>query len=68
MVNPSLHCPFLIPVTADGLWMYAVPAYCRRPDTPVKVPARGTLTRVCATGEHARCPAFQTSRRREGSP
>ena len=68
MANPSGQCPFLIPVMADGLWMYPVPAYCRRPDTRVKVPARGTLTRVCATSEYARCPGFQTSRRREASP
>ena len=65
MVNSSDQCPFLIPVVADGLWMYPVPAYCRRPDAPVRVPARDTLTRVCTTGEHARCPGFQASRRRE---
>jgi hypothetical protein len=68
MVNPSGQCPFLIPVMADGLWLYPVPAYCRRPDAPVKVPARGTLTRVCTTCEHARCPGFRTSRRGQASP
>jgi hypothetical protein len=61
MANPSGQCPFLIPVMADGLWMYPVSAYCRRPDAPVKLPARGTLTRMCTTCEHARCPGFQTS-------
>ena len=34
MVNSSGQCPFLIPVVADGLWMYPVPAYCRRPNAP----------------------------------
>ena len=63
MVNSSDQCPFLIPVVADGLWMYPVPAYCRRPDASVKVPSRWTLTRVCTTDEHARCPGFQAGRR-----
>jgi hypothetical protein len=65
MANPSGQCPFLIPVMAEGLWMYPVPAYCRRPDAPVRVPAPGTLARVCATPEHERCPGFLTSRRPE---
>lgn len=63
MVNPSTQCPFLIPVMADQLWMYPVPAYCRRPDAPVRVPGPGTLARVCTTCEHARCPGFRTSGR-----
>jgi hypothetical protein len=62
MVNPSGECPFLIPVVADGLWMYPVPAYCRRPDAPVRVPASETLARVCTTPDHERCPGFLTSR------
>jgi hypothetical protein len=65
MMNPTAQCPFLIPVVADALWMYPVPAYCRRPDAPVKVPSRGTLTQVCTTCEHARCPGYRTSRRGE---
>jgi|KBSSwiStaDraftv2_1062776.scaffolds.fasta_scaffold6644374_1 hypothetical protein len=56
MLNQSGQCPFLVPVVADQLWMYPVPAYCRRPGAPVKVPALETLVRVCTTGEHARCP------------
>jgi hypothetical protein len=55
------QCPFLVPVTADSLWMYPVPAYCRRPDAPVTVPTPGTLMRVCTTCEYARCPGFRTS-------
>jgi hypothetical protein len=61
MMSQSDQCPFLIPVMADGLWMYPVPAYCRRPSAPVKVPAPGTLARVCTTCQHAQCPGFQTS-------
>jgi len=68
MASASGQCPFLIPVVADGLWLYPVPAYCRRPDAPVRVPAPGTLARVCTTPEHERCPGFQTSRRRQVSP
>ena len=68
MANVSGQCPFLIPVVADGLWLYPVPAYCRRPDAPVRVPAPGTLARVCTTPEHERCPGFRTSRRRQISP
>jgi len=68
MASASGQCPFLIPVVADGLWLYPVPAYCRRPDAPVRVPAPGTLARVCMTPEHGRCPGFVTSRRRQSSP
>jgi hypothetical protein len=68
MMNAPGQCPFLVPVMADGLWMYPVPAYCRRPDSPLRVPARETLARVCATHEHARCPGFQAGRRCEASP
>ena len=63
MMTFSDQCPFLITVTVDGLWMHPGPAYCRRPDAQVKVPARGTLMRVCTTCEYARCPGFQTSSR-----
>lgn len=61
MLNQSGQCPFLIPVVADQLWMYPVPAYCRQPGAPVKVPAPEALVRVSTTGEHARCPGFQRS-------
>jgi hypothetical protein len=67
MVSASGQCPFLIPVVADGLWLYPVPAYCRRPDASVRVPAPGTLARVCTTPEHERCPGFLTSRPQEVS-
>jgi hypothetical protein len=61
MANVADQCPFLMPVMADALWMWPVPAYCRRPDVPLKVPARGTVIGMCATREHARCPGFRTS-------
>ena len=61
MLSQSGQCPFLIPVVADQLWMYPVPAYCRRPGAPVKVPVLEALVRLCTTGEHARCPGFQGS-------
>ena len=67
MMSTSDRCPFLIPVTADGLWMYPMPAYCRRPGARVKVPARETLARVCTTCAYARCPGFQASRRADAS-
>ena len=59
MSDPAGQCPFLIPVMADALWMFPVPAYCRRPDAAVKVPARRTLTSVCTTPAHAACAGFQ---------
>jgi len=62
MANVADHCPFLIPVMADALWMWPVPAYCRRPDAPVRVPGRETLERVCTTPAHAGCAGFQEAR------
>jgi len=67
MANVADHCPFLIPVMADALWMWPVPAYCRRPDAPVRVPARGTIMQVCTTREHTKCPGFQATAGRDGS-
>jgi len=51
---------------ADHLWMYPMPAYCRRPHAPVKVPARETQLRVCDSPRHIRCPGFLASV--EGQP
>jgi hypothetical protein len=59
MPDQAGPCPFLMPVTADVLWMYPTPGYCRRPDGPVRVPARETLVRVCATPAHVGCPGFR---------
>jgi hypothetical protein len=61
MMSESGQCPFLVPVVADSLWLYPVSVYCRRPDAPVRVPAPGTLARVCTTPEHERCPGFRAA-------
>jgi hypothetical protein len=49
-------CPFLVPVTADRIFVYPVGAFCRRPGRPVKVPAASTLVRLCSTPAHRTCP------------
>ncbi len=59
------RCPFLVPVMADRLWMYPMPAYCRRPNAPVKVPASETFFRVCASPKYVRCPGFLASTGRD---
>jgi hypothetical protein len=61
MADADDRCPFLVPVMADRLWMYPMPAYCRRPDAGVKVPAPETFLRVCASPRHVRCPGFLAS-------
>ena len=61
MASESGQCPFLVPVMADGLWLYPVPAYCRRPDAAVKVPGRRTLSAVCTSREYVQCPGFLRS-------
>jgi len=68
MADADDGCPFLVPVMADRLWMYPTPAYCRRPDAHVKVPAPETFLRVCASPSHVRCPGFLASAGRGESP
>ena len=63
MESPE-RCPFLVPVTADHLWMYPMPAYCRRPAEALKVPARETFMQFCASPRFARCPGYRSSVRR----
>lgn len=58
MAEHDDRCPYLIPVVADHLWMYPLPAYCHRPDAPVKVPGRERIFEVCLGPEHAQCPGF----------
>ena len=58
MADADARCPFLIPVMADRLWMYPMPAYCRRPNARVKVPAPETILRLCSSPRHVRCPGF----------
>ena len=68
MADADDGCPFLVPVTADRLWMYPTPAYCRRPEARVKAPAPETLSQVCSSPAHAFCPGFLASLDREGDP
>jgi hypothetical protein len=63
----GMDCPFLVPVTADRLWVYPVSAYCRRPDHPIRVPASSTLERVC-TDDYSCCPGYQTSHESDADP
>jgi hypothetical protein len=51
----SEACPFLVPVTADRMFMYPVSAFCRRPDHTVRVPASRTLAQVCCTRDYLSC-------------
>jgi hypothetical protein len=58
MENANDRCPFLVPVMADRLWVYPMPAYCRRPDAQLRVPAGETLDSVCFSHRHLRCPGY----------
>jgi hypothetical protein len=59
-------CPFLMAVVADRLWVSPAPAYCRRPEAPLRVPARASLLRFC-WGNYADCDGYQAaSARMEG--
>jgi hypothetical protein len=62
MYSPK-RCPFLVPVMADQLWVYPVPAYCRRPDQLLTVPARETFLNLCDSSSHVRCPDYRSSMR-----
>jgi len=68
MADADDRCPFLVPVMADRLWMYPMPAYCRRPDARVKVPAAETFLRMCASHGHVRCAGYLASAGRTESP
>ena len=61
MGNDGDRCPFLVPVMDDRLWMYPMPAYCRRPGERLKVPGRHAFLSICNTPEYMRCPDFRTS-------
>jgi hypothetical protein len=47
---------------ADRLWLYHVPAYCRRPDRGVRVPAPVTMADLCTSEEYRRCPSYRAER------
>lgn len=57
-------CPFLVPVIADRLWLYPVPAYCRRPDRGVRVPASATMAGLCTSVKYRGCPGYRAERGR----
>jgi len=60
MTEPeSQECPFLVPVTADRIWIFPVSAYCRRPGHATRVPAPGTIASVCTRPEHCECAGFR---------
>ncbi len=63
--SPS-ECPFLIPVTADRLWLYPTGAYCRPPGHRVRVPAGATIAGICTTPAHLVCPGYLGGRDRRG--
>jgi hypothetical protein len=67
MADADDRCPFLVPVMADRLWMYPMPAYCRRPDDRLKAPAPQTILHFCGSSRHIRCPGFRASTEREGA-
>lgn len=52
------ECPFLVPVTADRLWLHPVSVYCRRPEGRPRVPAPTSLACVCMTHAHLVCPGY----------
>jgi hypothetical protein len=52
-------CPFLVPVTADRMFMYPVGAFCRRPNHAVRVPAASTVMRMCGTPQYRTCPGVR---------
>ncbi len=61
MRSEERECPFLVPVMVDHLWVLPTTAYCRRPDAPVRVPARNTVQRLCTTAKYLTCSGYQSS-------
>lgn len=67
MPMESRACPFLIPVTADHLWMYPLGAYCRRPDARVRVISRTTVVSQCAGPWYQDCEGYREALAPSGS-
>ena len=61
MTERDARCPFLVPVTADRLWVFPTPAYCRRPNAGVYVPGVRKFVSLCAGGGHEDCPGYQAA-------
>lgn len=53
-------CPFLVPVVGDQLCVRPVPAYCRRPDARLRIPAAISLLRFCMD-DYATCSGYQAA-------
>ncbi len=58
---PQEACPYLVPVTADRLWVYPVGAFCRRPGCGVRVPAPATLASTCTGPAHRACEGYRAA-------
>ena len=61
MTDHDERCPFLVPVTADHLFVFPVPAFCRRPDAGVYVPSVEKFVILCAGGGHEECPGYRAA-------
>ena len=61
IAEDSGHCPFLVPVIADHLWLRPLGAYCSRPGRPVRVAAESTLVQVCSTPAYEGCDGYRES-------
>ena len=62
MTDPERdECPFLVPVTADRIWIFPVAAYCRRPGHAIRVPGTSTFASVCTRPEHCECEGYRTA-------
>ena len=61
MAECDERCPFLVPVMADRLWVFPVPAYCRRPNAGVYVPSFHRFMRQCLEPTHSDCPGYQAA-------
>jgi hypothetical protein len=51
-------CPFLVPVTADRLWLEPRSAFCRRPGARPRVPGATTVACICMTPAYLVCPGY----------
>ena len=62
--KPSQHgnhaCPYLVPVTADRLFVYPTRVFCRPPGGRLRIPAASTIERVCIRN-YRTCPGYRAS-------
>ena len=55
-------CPYLVPVTADHLWLYPVSSYCTSRDR-TRVPGAMSIAQVCMEQAHTQCAGYLAARR-----